>query len=90
MAFVIELENFQGPFDVLLELLKQNKLEVTSVSISSITTDYLEYIENTELSVEELNWFLVVAAKLTLDKSSAVLSLEPGRSEEHTSELQSH
>lgn len=76
MAFVVALENFHGPFDVLLDLLDKNKLEVTSVAVGSITSDYLTYIEQTELSLDELNWFLIVATRLALQKSSALLMVE--------------
>jgi len=73
MAFEITLENFQGPFDVLLDLLSKKKLDITELSLGSITNDYLSYIENTDLLIEELNWFLIIAAKLALDKSAAIL-----------------
>jgi segregation and condensation protein A len=76
MAFVVNLESYQGPFDVLLELLSKKKLDITEVSLSSITADYLGYIENTSMSLEELNWFLYVAAKLALEKSTILLMNE--------------
>ena len=42
MAFVIELDNYQGPFDVLLDLLKKRRLDITELSLGTITNDYLE------------------------------------------------
>lgn len=81
MAFVVNLESYQGPFDVLLELLSKKKLDITEVSLSSITADYLGYIENTSMSLEELNWFLYVAAKLALEKSTILLMNEPEQDE---------
>ncbi len=81
MTFIVELDNFSGPFDVLLDLLKKQQLEITELALGQITGDYLEYIEHLELGLEEMNWFLFVAAKLVLDKSSAILSLAPSEDE---------
>jgi segregation and condensation protein A len=81
MSFVLELDNFQGPFDLLLALLDKQELEITDISLSKITDDYLDYIENMDLSIEEMNSFLFVAAKLTLDKSRAIIS-EPSLEED--------
>lgn len=76
MSFIIELENFQGPFDVLLDLLASKELALTELSLSQVTDDYLEYIAKTELELEEMNWFLFVATKLTFDKSVAILAIQ--------------
>lgn len=82
MTFVIELDNYQGPFDVLLDLLKKRRLDITDLAISSITNDYLDYISSTQLQLDDLSHFLSVATKLALDKSSAVLFIEPAEDEE--------
>ncbi len=76
MPLFIELENYQGPFDVLLELLNRRQLDIAEVSLAKITDDYLHYIADLELSLEEMNWFLFVATKLTFDKSQAILAIE--------------
>ncbi|GDX63137.1 segregation/condensation protein A [Candidatus Saccharibacteria bacterium] len=75
MPFVLELENFQGPFDLLLNLLDKQKLEITEISLSKITDDYLDYISQMNLTIEEMNSFLYIAAKLSLDKSRAVINI---------------
>lgn len=75
MPFVLELENFQGPFDILLNLLDKQKLEITEISLSKITDDYLDYISQMNLTIEEMNSFLYIAAKLSLDKSRAVINI---------------
>ena len=54
MTFVVELDNYQGPFDVLLDLLRRRRLEITEVAISSITNDYLDYINNSNLNLDEI------------------------------------
>ena len=76
MAFVLELKNFQGPFDVLLEMLRKQKLDITEVALAKITSDYLKYTAQLDLKITEMNWFLYVAAKLAMDKSSALLDLD--------------
>lgn len=81
MSFELQLDNFQGPFDLLLDLLKKRKLEITELSIGQITNDYLEYVSKMDASIEELSGFLIVAAKLALDKSLAVLLLSPEEDE---------
>lgn len=76
MVFSLELENYQGPFDVLLELLNRRQLDITELSLAEITNEYLAYIADLELSLDEMNWFLFVATKLAFDKSQAILSID--------------
>jgi segregation and condensation protein A len=76
MTFTLKLENYQGPFDVLLELLNRRKLDITEVSLAKITNDYLDYITELELGLEEMNWFLFIATKLTYDKSQTILQIQ--------------
>jgi hypothetical protein len=65
-----------------LDLLKKRRLDITELAIGSITNDYLDYISNTQLQLDDLSYFLSVATKLALDKSSAVLFIEPAEDEE--------
>ena len=76
-SFVLDLDNFQGPFDLLLKLLDQEKLEITDISLAKITDDFLDYIAQMDLDIHEMNSFLYVAAKLSLDKSRAVVNIRP-------------
>jgi len=85
----LNLENFNGPLDKLLELIETKKLEITKVSLASVTADFLEYLEELkkESSEEEypstLADFLLVASRLLLIKSKALLpSLELTEEEE--------
>jgi segregation and condensation protein A len=59
----------------LLNLLDKQKLEITEISLSKITDDYLDYISQMDLTIEEMNSFLYIAAKLSLDKSRAVINI---------------
>ncbi|OGY79594.1 MAG: hypothetical protein A3B74_02350 [Candidatus Kerfeldbacteria bacterium RIFCSPHIGHO2_02_FULL_42_14] len=70
----IVLEKFQGPLDLLLQLIEEKKLEITDIALSQITEQYVRHLEQVEeLFPEELADFLVIAAKLLLLKSKILL-----------------
>lgn len=72
--YEIKLEKFQGPLDLLLQLIEQEELDITEVSLAQVTDQYLEYLKAVEeLNPEEVADFLVVAAKLLLIKSRVLL-----------------
>lgn len=74
MAYHIQLPQFEGPLELLLALIEKQKLDVTRVSLARITDQYLEYIADQETtSLENLSWFLVIASRLILIKSKALL-----------------
>ncbi len=76
MKYHIKLEQFEGPLDLLLQLIEQEKLDITRVSLSRVADQYLEYIGNREnISLENLSQFLSVASRLILIKSKALLPL---------------
>ncbi|MFQ6101209.1 MAG: segregation and condensation protein A, partial [Anaerolineae bacterium] len=66
---------FEGPLDLLLHLIEQEELDITTVALAQVTDQYLAYLAELERRrVKELADFLVVAAKLVLIKSLALLS----------------
>ncbi len=70
----IQLQQFSGPLDLLLSLIEDEKMDITTVSLSTVTEQYLKYIdEHEEIPAEELADFLTVAAKLLLLKSKLLL-----------------
>lgn len=73
-GFRVVLNNFTGPFDLLLHLIQMKKLDVTEVSLSQVTDDFIAYTrELGQLAkLEEVTGFLVVAATL-LDLKAARL-----------------
>lgn len=72
--YKIKLEQFEGPLDLLLQLIVEQRLDITSISLAKVTDQYLEFLANTEsLAPEELADFLVIAAKLLLIKSKTLL-----------------
>ncbi|MEW6610433.1 MAG: ScpA family protein [Patescibacteria group bacterium] len=70
----IKLETFEGPLDLLLQLIERDKLPITEVAIARVTEQYLKVLRETEggMHPEVLADFLVVAAKLLLYKSRAL------------------
>ena len=79
----VKLEIFEGPLDLLLHLIEKQELDITKVSLAAVTDQYLEYISHLErISVENVADFLVVAAKLLLIKSRALLPAAPATEEE--------
>ena len=76
-AFAVHLENFDGPFDLLLQLISRHKLDVTEVALSLVTDEFIGYIRKLEESgegwqLDQATEFLVVAATL-LDLKAAKL-----------------
>lgn len=74
MAVTYQLEQFEGPLDVLLRLIEDEKLTITEVSLSQVTEQFMKYLAQVEERYpEELADFLVVATRLLLLKSQALL-----------------
>lgn len=72
MAF--KLENFEGPLDLLLEIIKQNKLDIQEIKLADITDQYLAYIaEIGSLDMEKASEFITMAATLIEIKSKSLL-----------------
>lgn len=70
----IKIPVFEGPFDLLLHLIRENKIDIYDIPISLITSQYLEYIEiMKELNLEIAGDFLVMAATLIQIKSRMLL-----------------
>ena len=68
-SFNVHLSNFDGPFDLLLQLISRHKLDITEVSLSLVTDEFIAYIRALEISgegwqLDQATEFLVVAATL--------------------------
>lgn len=69
-----KLENFEGPLDLLIHLIKKNKMEIEEIEISKITEQYLELMSNIEeLDLEKASDFIEMAAYLIELKSKIIL-----------------
>lgn len=76
-GFSVHLSNFDGPFDLLLQLISRHKMDVTEVSLSIVTDEFISFIRALEASgegwdLDQATEFLVVAATL-LDLKAARL-----------------
>ncbi|MFJ4618525.1 segregation and condensation protein A [Streptomyces sp. NPDC088812] len=73
-VFQVRLANFEGPFDLLLQLISKHKLDVTEVALSKVTDEFMAYIRamGPDWDLDRTTEFLVVAATL-LDLKAARL-----------------
>jgi len=73
---------YQGPLDLLLQLIERAELDITKIALAQITDQYLAYLHTLEEQApEEVSAFLVIAAKLVQIKSEALLPRPPVREE---------
>lgn len=86
--YQVKLEKFEGPMNLLLELIEKEKMNITELSLAKVSDQYLEYIKNNDnIQLENLADFLSVASKLILIKSRALLPMLKF-SEEEEDEIQ--
>jgi len=83
MSYKLKLDVFEGPLDLLLYLIKKDDIDVRDIPISSVTEQYLQYIEMMKmLDLEVVGEFLVMAATLIQIKSRMLLPPDPAEVEE--------
>ncbi len=84
MSYSFKLKEFEGPLDLLLQLIEQEEMDISKVSLAHVTEQYLQYLNDTpNIPTEELADFLVVAAKLLLIKSRILLpNLQAGEEDD--------
>ena len=81
--FSASLDSFQGPLDLLLYLIKENEVEITAISISTILEQYLRFLDQaTQWDLQLAGEFLVVAATLMEIKSRELLPAEAQAADE--------
>ncbi|HEX8487091.1 MAG TPA: ScpA family protein [Propionibacteriaceae bacterium] len=73
-AFRVHLSNFEGPFDLLLQLISRHKMDITEVSLSKVTDEFISHLKaaGVDWDLEQTSQFIVVAATL-LDLKAARL-----------------
>ena len=76
-GFSLHLDNFDGPFDLLLQLISRHKMDITDIALGAVTDEFISYIKQLENSengwdLDKTTEFLVVAATL-LDLKAAKL-----------------
>jgi segregation and condensation protein A len=84
----IKTQQFEGPLDLLLSLIEEQKLDITQISLAQVTEQFLQYIKQLEkLDATVLADYLGIAAKLLVIKSRAILpSLETPVDEDEVEE----
>ena len=84
-----KIEKFEGPLGLLLQLIEKEELDITEICLAKIADQYIDYIRSSQqMKPEEIADFLVVAAKLLLIKSRALLPFLKGEAEEEIREFE--
>ena len=84
MDYSIKINEFEGPLDLLLHLIKQSNIDIYDIEISEITKQYLDYINKMEeLNINVASSYIVMAAELMEIKSKSLL---PQKEEEENEE----
>ena len=78
-TYTVQIPLYEGPLDLLLQLIEHAELDITAVSLAQVTDQYLMHIRSMTVPPDEISAFLVVAAKLLQIKSEALLPRPPVR-----------
>jgi len=86
MAYELQLDQFQGPLELLYQLIKKNKIEISEISLARVTEQYLEYLNNLkDFNLDMASEFMVIAAELIEIKTRTLLPGENNEREEEDS-----
>jgi|SRR3990172_1494948 len=81
-SYTVATPTFEGPLDLLLQLIERAELDITNLALAQVTDQYLEHLRNLAvLPAEEVSAFLVIAARLLQIKSEVLLPRTPSREE---------
>ena len=87
-SYSVKLENFEGPLDLLLHLIRKEEIDIYDIPIAKITGQYLEYIQVMEnLDLELAGEFILMAATLIRIKTKMLLPAQPDEEEDPRAEL---
>jgi segregation and condensation protein A len=85
---IVDVDGFEGPLDLLLELARQHKIDVAQISMLQLANQYLAFIENAQkMRLEVAADYLVMAAWLAYLKSRMLIPAAPGTAEEPAEDL---
>lgn len=80
----VEINDFNGPLDLLLHLIKSNKMDIYDINIELITREYIDYINNNkDLTIDACSEYLVMASELIHLKSKLLLHHEDEDDDEY-------
>lgn len=74
--YKVKQGTFEGPLDVLLSLIEQRKLFVNEISLAEVTNEYISYVKSiseTDRNINDVSYFVLIAATLILIKSKSLL-----------------
>lgn len=87
MDYSIKIDEFEGPLDLLLHLIKESNINIVDIEINEITKQYLDYINKMEeLNINVASSYLVMAAELMEIKSKTLLPIEEEENNEDDEE----
>jgi segregation and condensation protein A len=78
-GYTFTIPVYEGPLDLLLQLIERADLDITAVSLAMVTDQFLTYIHQIQVPASEISAFLVMAARLIQIKSEALLPKPPLR-----------
>ena len=88
MDYSIKINEFEGPLDLLLHLIKQSNIDIYDIEISEITKQYLDYINKMEeLNINVASSYIVMAAELMEIKSKSLLPKKEEETDEEDEEV---
>ena len=74
MSFTVKQQQFEGPLELLLDLIEKRKLFVSDIALAQVTDDYIAHIKSsTEFPIADSAQFILVASTLLLIKSKSLL-----------------
>ncbi|MCX6715822.1 MAG: ScpA family protein [Candidatus Taylorbacteria bacterium] len=74
MTFTVKTQTFEGPLDLLLDLIEKHKLFISDIALAKVTDDFIDHVKQFEnLPMGELAHFILVASTLLLIKSKSLL-----------------
>lgn len=87
MDYLIKIDEFEGPMDLLLHLVKEDNIDIYDIDISKITSEYLEYLNKMEeLNINVASSYIVMAAELMEIKSKSLLPVKDSDSSDTNNE----
>ena len=74
--YTTKLSNFEGPLDLLLHLIKQAEIDVKDIFVSEVTSQFVEYVYNSDIDMETESEYLQIAATIIEIKSKLIIPNE--------------
>ncbi len=74
--YTTKLSNFEGPLDLLLHLIKQAEIDIKDIFVSEVTSQFLEYVYNSDIDMETESEYLSMAATIIEIKAKAIIPNE--------------